>query len=111
GWLVGEALFQYSIRETILTIKLFGILPLCRMDLARVRDVSIVRLRDWSKIQYWYCERWGGYMLLFRGVALVQEKGNTLLIAPRNREKTVETVKAIITEQARAGVPGFVGEA
>jgi hypothetical protein len=92
GLVVGETLFQYSVRDSRLVIKLFGVLP--------VKEVSIIRIWDWtpfsdsSKARYLWCERWGGYMLLFRGVAITLENGKTILIAPRKREKVVAFIRA-----------------
>jgi hypothetical protein len=95
GWLLGEILFQYSLQNGVLRITLFGLVPLRRIELQEVREIRRIRLRDWigfsggSKNSYWYCERWGGYMLVFRGVAITFQNGKTILIAPRNRNTTV----------------------
>jgi len=100
GLVVGETLFQYSVRDNRLVIKLFGLLSVQRIDLQRVKEVSIIRIWDWtpfsdsSKARYLWCERWGGYMLLFRGVAITLDNGKTILIAPRKREKVVALIRA-----------------
>ena len=92
GWLVGETLFHYSLQDRVIKIKLFGVFPLRRIDLQQVEHISKIRLFDWSL--YLWCERWGGYMLLFRGVAISLVGGKTVLIAPRNREKLIATIGA-----------------
>jgi hypothetical protein len=95
GWLVGEILFQYSFQKGVLRISLFGFVPLRRIELHEVSEICTIRLSDWipfnsgSKNNYWSCERWGGYMLLFRGVAITFQNGKTTLIAPRNRNTAV----------------------
>jgi hypothetical protein len=102
GYLVGESLFQYSVLGKILVIKLFGLLPVRRIDLQRVKQATTIRLWDWtpfsgsSKASYLWCERWGGFMLLFRGVAIALEGGKTGLIAPRNRGKFIDLIQAEI---------------
>ena len=100
GLVVGETFLQYSVRDSRLVIKLFGLLPVRRIDFQRVKEVSIIRMRDWtpfsdsSKARYLWCERWGGYMPLFRGVAITLDDGKTILIAPRKREKVVAFIRA-----------------
>lgn len=99
-WVVGETLFQYSLRDGVLGIKLFGLLSLRKIELQHVQNVSAIHLPDWtpfsdsSKASYLWCERWGGYMLLFRGVAITLKCGKTILIAPRNRGKMIEAIEA-----------------
>jgi hypothetical protein len=111
GLLVGEALFQYSVRDGVLVIKLFGLLPLRRIDLQRVKDISIIRLGDWTpfsdsaKSRYLWCERWGGYMLLFRGIALTLESGKTVLIAPRKKKKVAALIGAEVSRITRGPDP------
>jgi hypothetical protein len=100
GLAAGETFLQYSVRYSCLVIKLFGLLPVRRIDFQRVKEVSIIRMRDWtpcsnsSKARYLWCERWGGCMLLFRGVAITLDDGKIILIAPRKREKVVALIRA-----------------
>ena len=101
GWLVGETAWQYSVREGELKFKLFGLLTIQRIKLDQVQEACAIRFIDWilpsadkSKASYLWCERWGGYMLLFRGVALTLSSGKTILIAPRNRDKFIAVIEA-----------------
>jgi hypothetical protein len=108
GWLVSETLFQYSHQDRVIKIKLFGVFPLRRIDLQQVEHISKIRLFDWSL--YLWCERCGGYMLLFRGVAISLVGGETVLIAPRNREKLIATIgaeKIMVSDSAKSSSARF----
>jgi len=114
-WAAGEALFQYSLGNGVLGIKLFGLLPLRTIKLQQVQHVSAIHLADWtpfsdsSKASYLWCERWGGYMLLFRGVAITLTGGKTILIAPRNRQKVIAAIEAQKSKGVSVPTPGAEG--
>jgi hypothetical protein len=98
----GETLFRYSLQDETLVIRLFGLLAIRRITLRRVRQVSPVHLRDWisfgdsSKTSYLWCEKWGGWMLFFRGVAITLEGGKTILVAPSERDNFVTLMQSEI---------------
>jgi hypothetical protein len=96
GWLIGEFVLGYSVRDGMLSIKLFGLAPLRRIQLRDVNGVSAIRFSDWNPFStnYGWCERYGGLMLLFRGVAITLINGKTLLIAPRHRARFMAAITA-----------------
>jgi hypothetical protein len=96
----GELVFRYILSDGLLSIKLFGHLSVRRIELKRVKEISTVRLSDWipfsasARARYLWCERWGGWMLFFRGIAITLESGKTILIAPRHRETFMNSMNA-----------------
>jgi len=91
----GEAFFRYSVDDGSFKIRLFGLFDVRRIELRRVKSISPIALKDWlSKGAYLWCERWGGWALFFRGVALTLEGGKTILVAPKDRQRFVTLVGA-----------------
>jgi len=97
-FLAVEILLWYSLQDRVLRIVLFGVLPVRRIDLQEVKDVKVIRFRDWSPFgvtaHYLWAERWGGCLLFVRGVAITLLSGKTILIAPRHRDEIVETIQS-----------------
>ena len=102
-FLAVEVLVWYALQDRALRIKLFGVLPIRRIDLQQVKDVKAIRLRDWSPFgataHYLWAERWGGCMLFVRGIAITLKSGKTILFAPRNRDKVIAAIQTQLQNQ------------
>jgi hypothetical protein len=94
--------FQYSVTETHLRIRLFGLLPVRNIRLDSIVDARIIRA--WADTQpfstefrfpYLIAERWPSYVFQKRGIFIQKQTGliRYLILSPKNPEEFLNRIR------------------